>query len=131
MNANVFFSPTIEITKEFEIKVNSSISSQTGKRKAYMEDFLNQTDVIGRGWGFTANNTLTTSILNTVLNYKKDISKNLKVDALIGYEYFKSDRKGTSIFCKDFKNIPVNYTNILQYTSQSTLAIGSFADPSW
>jgi TonB-dependent starch-binding outer membrane protein SusC len=131
LNASIFFSPTIKITKDLEFKVSSSISTQTGKRNAFMKDFLNQTDIVGKGWAFSADNTLSTSLINTVLNYKKSLGSNIKIDALVGYEYFKSDRKGSSAFGKDFKDIPVNYTNILQYASQSSLAIGSFVDPSW
>ncbi len=131
LNVNVFFSPTLKITNDLEFKVTSSISTQTGKRNAYMKDFLNQTDIVGRGWAFSADNTLTTSLVNGILNYKKNVSKNLKVDALLGYEYFKSDRKGTSVFGKDFKDVPVSYTNVLQHATQTSLVISSFVDPSW
>ena len=96
-----------------------------------MQAFINQADILDRGWGFAADNQLTTNVTTATLNYRKDLSKLVHLNTVAGYEYFKSDRRGTSLFGKDFKGMPVDYANILQYASQSTLAISSFQDPAW
>ncbi len=131
LNASGYLAATYKLTSNLDVKVLGSSMRQTGQRKASMNAALNQNDVIDRGWGFAADNELTTQLFTGTINYKKAIAKDLKLDLLGGYEYFKSDRKGFSVFGKDFKGIPVNYANILQYASQSTLAAGSFEDPTW
>ncbi|MFC4262868.1 SusC/RagA family TonB-linked outer membrane protein [Ferruginibacter yonginensis] len=131
LNASGYVAATYKLSKELDVKIFASQMKQAGERKAYMQSFLNQTDVLGRGWGFVANNELVSQVLNGTLNYKKELTKKLRLDALVGYEYFKSDRSGSSIFGKDFSGIPLNSSNILQYASQSSLAVSSFVDPNW
>ncbi|MFZ1527691.1 MAG: SusC/RagA family TonB-linked outer membrane protein [Ferruginibacter sp.] len=131
LNGSGHLGGTLKITKELSFKVLGSAFRQTGQRRASMQAFLNQTAVVDRGWGFASDNELTSILANSTLNYKKELSNGLNIDALAGYEYFKSNRKGFGAFGQDFKDIPVNYANILQYASQSTLSINSFEDPTW
>lgn len=131
LNASAYLAGTIKLSSDLDVKVVGSSSSQFGKRAASMNSQLNQNDVLDRGWGFAADRQLTSQLFNAIVTYKKDLSKSVKLDLLGGYEYFKSTYSGGSVFGKDFKNIPVTYSNILQYASQSSLAISSFDDPTW
>jgi iron complex outermembrane receptor protein len=68
-------------------------------------------------------------VLTHTLNFTPDLTSDLSLNALVGYEYQKYSFKGASIFGQDFTSNLVEYTNILQNASQTSLRSSSFADP--
>ena len=57
----------------------------------------------GSGAAAIANQTLFTQIIDHTLNYNANITKNVTLDALVGYEYYKRDAKGGGLSASGFK----------------------------
>lgn len=122
-------SPYYKITKDLEYRFLYSINYSTGIRRTSIKSFINMTDVVDRGWANYSNNELTTQQITHTLNYNKQITQNLSLNAVVGYEYMKFENKGVNMNAKDFGSYPVDYTNYFQYTSQASRGVSSFADP--
>ena len=129
-NLSASLSPSYKFNEHFEIRATLGINNQTGLRRVMMDSTLQVAGVYQRGLGYYANNELNSLLYNNTLTYNQKIASKLNLNAVIGYEYQKFVYKGVNISGQDFTSTAVDYTNILQNASQSTLAAGSFADPS-
>lgn len=118
-----------KILDNLEYRFLYGINSQVGIRRAQLLGTTQIEGVQGRGIGFYGNNELNTQVFTHTLNYNSDLSDNLSLNALVGYEYQKFNFQGASITGQDFTSNLVSYTNILQNSSQSSIRTSSFADP--
>jgi iron complex outermembrane receptor protein len=65
------------------------------------------------------NSELITSQLTHTLNFNKVVAKYLNLNAVVGYEYFKYQNKGSGVsgfgIAGGFDNYRLNYTNYFKY----------------
>lgn len=122
-------SPYYKFTPNLEYRMLASVNYASGNRRNQIASFINLDGIIDRGFAYYANNELTTYQLTQTLNFNKQITSDLNLTALAGYEYMKFENKGINMNAKDFGNYSIPYTNYFQYSSQGTRGIGSFADP--
>lgn len=122
-------SPSYKITNELEYKLIYSVNRQVGTRRGQINRILNQQGVEGRGLAFIGNQEQTNTQITNTLNFNKQVSSNLNINALAGHEWLTYDSKGTFGVGQDFTNVGLNYSDYLQYSTQSSRGIGSFASP--
>jgi TonB-dependent starch-binding outer membrane protein SusC len=121
--------PWFKITDYLEYKLLFSINYSTGIRKAQIASFINLENIIDRGVAYVGTNELLTKQLTHTLNFNKKLNPDLNLNAVIGYEYLEFDYRGTDLLARDFGGYTIPYTNFLQYSTQNTRNLGSFADP--
>ncbi len=129
-------SPFYKITPWLEYRVLYSINYSTGIRRSSIQQKINLADIVGKGWASIGNSELTTSQLTHTLNFNKAVSKDLNLNAVIGYEYLKYQNKGNNVSGYGpsgggFGNYGLDYTNYLQYSDPSSRRISSYVDPSY
>jgi len=123
-------SPSYKITKDLEYKLIYSVNRSVGIRRVQINRILNEQGVEGRGLAGIGNNQQTNTQLTNTLNYNKQITSSINLNAVIGHEWLTFDDKGSNLIGRDFQNLGLNYYDIMQYTTQGDRNIGSFASPS-
>lgn len=121
--------PWFKILPYLEYKLLFSINYSTGIRKAQIASFINLENIVDRGVAYVGTNELITKQITQTLNFDKKLNENVRLGALLGYEYLKFDYRGNDVLARDFGSFGIPYTNYLQYSLQNTRGIGSFADP--
>lgn len=129
-------SASYKLLENLEYKVLYGINHSAGNRAANVEGFLvGYNGLSGQGNATLANAVLTSSVITHTLNYRTDISKKATIDALVGYEYYKSNYKGGGITASGFNTnldeanrTSVPYTNIFQNARQQN-PYGTGASP--
>jgi len=122
-------SPSYKITKNLEYRFLYSVNRQVGVRRGQVNRLLNAVGIEGRGVAFVGNNEQTNTQVTNTLNYNKKVNSNLNINAVVGHEWLIFDSKGNAQSGQDFTNTGLDYYNYLQYTSQSSRDISSFASP--
>lgn len=138
-NVDVFLgniSASYRIIKGLEYKFLYAINHGTGRRNTNMDgwiDGINQVSGIGVAGISTA--SLTSQTYTHTLTYNTNITSGITLEALAGYEYWKTNYSNTSLFGSQFntnldqKNrIPVLYTTFFQNAKTQTPLVTS-ADP--
>ena len=112
-------SAAYKITDHLEYKLLYGINHGRGNRIQNTEGWLpGIPGVSGQGTAGIANALLNSSIITHTLNYKNNINKSLSIDALVGYEYYKTDFSGSSITASGFNtNLDYNARLSIPYTS--------------
>lgn len=122
-------SPSYRITKDLEYRFLYSINRQVGVRRGMINSILNVQDLRGRGAAFVGSLEQTDQQITNTLNFNRQITSALNLNAVIGHEWLTFDKRGSSLGGRDFPNVGLNYYDILGYASQSSLFGGSFASP--
>jgi TonB-dependent starch-binding outer membrane protein SusC len=122
-------SPSYKITNELEYKLLYSINRSVGVRRTQVARYLNAEGIENRGAAAISNNEETNQSLTHTLSYNKQVTSGFNLNAVVGYEYLKYDSKGNGSFGLDFADVGLAYYNYLQYSTQSSRGIGSFASP--
>ncbi len=128
-------SASYKIAKNLEYKFLYGVNHSSGIRKASLDGWIKGVAAVsGAGVAGKADADLTSMDFTHTLSYKTPITKDLSLDAVAGYEYFKSDFSGGSNFYKGFAiNLTENartgilYTDILQ--NANTVTSSSFSNP--
>ena len=81
------------------------------------------------GFAFVSNQEQTNQQITNTLNFNKPLTSNINLNAVIGHEWLTFDSRGNSMSGQDFTNVGLNYYDVLQYTTQNSRGIGSFASP--
>lgn len=123
------FSPSYKITNDLEYKFLFSINRQVGVRRGEVNRLLNVAGIEGRGSAFINNQEQTNTQITNTLNFNKQLSKDLSLNAVAGHEWLTFDTKGNGIRALDFANVGLHYYDIMQYSTQSSRDIFSFANP--
>jgi TonB-dependent starch-binding outer membrane protein SusC len=71
----------------------------------------------------------TNSQITNTLNYNKQISSSFNLNAVVGHEWLTYDTRGAFMTARDFINVGLNYYDFLQYSTQASRDVGSFASP--
>lgn len=121
--------PWWKITNELEYRMILSTNYSTGIRRSQWANWINLQNIEGRGWAQYGNNELSTQQMTHLLNYNKDLSKDLSMSATAGFEYMKFNNKGMSFSGRDFPSNYIDYTDYLQASTVNSRSVGSFSDP--
>lgn len=108
-----------KLIKGLDYKFLYAINHGTGNRKVNIEGFLQGfPSLSGQGYAVLANATLTSQTFTHTLNYNVDLAKGLSLNALAGFEYWKTSYENGSIAASGF-NTNLDQTNRLTipYTS--------------
>lgn len=127
-------SPYYKLTKDLEYRMLYSINYGVGIRGTTIQPFINFNDVNGRGRVRLAQNQLSTQQLTHTLNFNKQVTAALNLNAVAGFEYLKFTNKGYDLggFGQTgvgMGNYGLDYEDYIQYTNPTNRSMGSFADP--
>jgi TonB-linked SusC/RagA family outer membrane protein len=122
-------SPYYKITKDLEYRFLYSVNRQTGVRRGQVNRNLNAQGIEGRGAAFTGNREQTNQQLTNTLNFNRQLTSAFNLNAVVGHEWLIFDTRGAFSAGQDFTNVGLNYYDYLDYTTQNSRAIGSFASP--
>ena len=130
-------SASYKILPNLSYKYLFGINYENGSRKLNEEGWLpGYPGLSGLGNAAIANNVLRSYTIDHTLNYTGNITSKLSVDALAGYEYFKTDFSGGSITASGFitnldyaTRVKIPYTNLMN-SAQTQNPYSSFANPS-
>lgn len=127
-------SPYYKITKDLEYRMLYSVNYGVGTRGTTIQPFINFNDVNGKGRVRLAQNQLSTQQITHTLNFNKQITAALNVNAVAGFEYLKYTNKGYDLggFGQTgvgMGSYGLDYEDYIQYTNPTNRSMGSFADP--
>ena len=129
-------SPYYKITKELEYRMLYSINYSTGIRGTTLQPFINIPNVFERGRVRLAQSQLSTEQLTHTLNYNKQVTTDLSVNALAGFEYIKFKNKGfdvggfgQALSPGGFGSYGFDYEDYIQFSDPTNREIGSYNDP--
>ena len=136
-------SPYFKIIDGLEYRMLYSINYSSGIRRNSIDGFINlppfgaTTQVpTGLGYAAYANNELIQQQITHTLNFNKNVSENVYLNAVVGYEYLKYGNKGASLNAQGpanggFGAFGLDYSNYLQYSNSGSRTISSFVDPTY
>ena len=133
-NVNVAY----KFTDWLEYRMLYGMNYSNGNRKAELQGWIQATggNAPGNGEAGVGNNVLSSQIITHTLNFNKDISKDLSVNALAGYEYWKTNYSGSNSYVYGFNYnlsqsnlVDVHYYDNMGGGKQSNLNFGSFKEP--
>jgi len=124
-----------KILDNLEYKFLYAINNSVGNRYVNQYGFIQgYNSISGKGFGGILNSQLTSETFTHTVNYKTNLSKKIKLDAVAGYEYWKSNFKANAMSATGFNtnldqfNITLPYTSMLQNGSSQALPF-SYVDP--
>ncbi|MEP6583010.1 MAG: SusC/RagA family TonB-linked outer membrane protein [Ginsengibacter sp.] len=120
-------SPSYKLTNDLEYKLIYSINRQTGVLREQINRLLNNQGVENRGAATIGNAELTNTQVTNTLNFVKQVTSNLNVNATLGHEYLKYDNRFNFQSAQDFPNVGLNYYDFIGYSTQNSRGIGSGA----
>ncbi len=129
-------SAAYKITDNLEYKLLYGINSGSGSRYQNLEGWITGVSgVSGAGAAQIANARLNSQTITHTLNYHTPLTSSLSLDALAGYEYFKTQYKGNGVFATGFNTnlnqstrIPIPYTDMMS-DAQTQSPFYSYANP--
>lgn len=122
-------SPSYKITNDLEYKFLYSVNRQVGVRRGQTNRVLNQQGTEGRGAAFLRNQEQTNSQITNTLNFNKQVTSDFNINAVIGHEWLTFDSRGNFQSAQDFTNVGLSYYDYMQYSTQNSRSIGSYASP--
>ena len=109
-------SATVNIIKGLDYKFLFAVNHGTGTRNTAIDGWVNGIQgVSGSGFGAVSTATLTSQTFTHTLNYHADLTGELRFDAIVGYEYWKTDYSNQTISGSGFN------TNLDQASRTSKL----------
>ncbi len=138
-NTNTYLgniSASYKILKNLQYKFLYAVNHSTGTRNTNIDGWLpGISPITGAGFGVVSNAILTSQDFQHTLSYNGNISSNIKLDAVAGYEYWKTNYQNSNFsalgfnFNLDQNNlVPINYTEVLQNGKTQNLP-GIFVEP--
>lgn len=126
--ANV--SPYINITKNLQYRYRLGINYGVGNTRGNVWGDVNVQNIKGEGFAAIANNTLFSALHSHTLSWNTDISDNISMTLLGGYEYQKFDFSGSALAGRGFSVISgFDNTQALQNGKLANRLMVSYADP--
>jgi iron complex outermembrane receptor protein len=138
-DVNVFLaniSATAKLTKKIDYKFLYAINHGAGKRNTNFDGWVDGIQgVSGSGFAAISDATLTSQTFTHTLNYGTDFSHALHFDAIVGYEYWKTDFSNSTVSATQFNTnldqgtrIKVPYTSFFQNASKQ-FPVTTYVDP--
>lgn len=129
-------SPYYKFTKELEYRFLYSINYGTGTRGTTIAPFINFNDTYGKGRVRLAQAELITQQITHTLSFNKQITSDLNLQAVAGFEYLKFINKGFELggfgqsgATGGFGNFGLDYEDYIQYTNPTNRTFSSYKDP--
>ncbi|MFQ5445677.1 MAG: SusC/RagA family TonB-linked outer membrane protein [Saprospiraceae bacterium] len=122
-------SPSYKITDNLTYRFDYSITHGVGERRTRIASWINMQDVEGRGLASINERNMTNQILTHTLNYNQNLSSDLSLQAVVGYEYQKRTEKNFGLSARDFLVQDFDYTNIFQNSSPDSRDVFSGSPP--
>jgi iron complex outermembrane receptor protein len=133
-------SPYYKITDDLEYRMQFSVNYSSGVRRTSVDGRINLNTFginanppNGFGWANIGQSELTTQQITHTLSYNKEINKDLRLNAVVGYEYMKFNNKGAYMNglgpADGFGNYGLDLTNYIQFSNAAGRNITSYADP--
>lgn len=122
--------PSYQITDELAYKLLYSYTRQTGRRTGrYIAGMINP-DQVNNGGAFIGNDFETNHQLTHTLSFNKDISTDLNLNAVAGYEYLSFDSRWNSLSGTGFSPLGnLDYYDYLDYSIASNRSVDSYRNP--
>ena len=117
-------SAAYKILPSLEYKFLYGINHQAGHRELNIAGWLQGfPGVSGQGNAAILDSRLTSQIFTHTLNYRTDLTKNLSLDAIAGYEYYKVETSGGGVSASGYNTnldypTPVSYTHLTLPTNR-------------
>lgn len=126
-------SASFKLMKNLEYKFLYSINQSNGSRNANIDGFIQGIPpVTGNGVGYILNAALTSQVIDNTLQYNTTFGQDLKFDALLGFEYWKTNysanglgKQGFNFNQNELTLINAQYTDIIQ--NGATYALNPFS----
>ncbi len=122
-------SPSYKITDELQYKFLYSVNRQLGTRRGQVNRLLNAQNIENRGIAFVNNREQTDQQVTNTLNYNKQVTSSVNVNALVGHEWLLFDNRSSNLGGQDFTNIGLNYFDYLQFSTQNSRFLSTSASP--
>ena len=111
-------SASYKFNDHFDYKLLFGLNSGTGNRLMNVEGWLQGQTIAGLGFAQIGNAKLNSQTITHTLNYHGNITKDLSIEALGGYEYFKTNFNGSGVSATGFNtNLSQNNRISTPYTS--------------
>lgn len=125
-----YIAPTYKFSNELEYKFLYGINQSDGRRTAMigrqLTNFPNYKD---RGWASASESRLRTQQFTHTLSYNKQMTSEINLNAVAGYEYLKFDYSSSGQSAQDFTDIGIPYYNMFGYATQSSRSISHYESP--
>lgn len=127
-----------KFTPWLEYRLLYGLNYGLGGRKAQVEGWINGTggNAPGKGEAGVFDNTLLSRTVTHTLNLNRDLSDNLRLNAVAGYEYWKTEFRGSGQYVYEFNynlteagRVPVRYYDNMAAGRQANLASTAFKEP--
>ena len=138
-DVNVFLgniSAGVKLTGNLDYKFLYAINHGTGKRLTNFSGWVDAIQgVSGTGFAAISDASLTSQTFTHTLNFRTSLSHDLRFDAVVGYEYWKTNYANSTIGASQFNTnldqstrIPILYTSMFQNAS-TRLPLTTSVDP--
>ena len=129
-------SASLNITRGLSYKFLYALNHGTGKRNTNLDGWIDGIQgVTGTGVAAISDASLTSQTFTHTLTYNTSITSDLKLEALAGYEYWKTDYANSSLFGSQFNTnldqrsrIPILYTSFFQNADFQSQKV-TYVDP--
>jgi iron complex outermembrane receptor protein len=123
-------SPYFNIVNGLQFRTLISLNKGFGNRRTMLSARTNIQGLEGIGAAGISNNELTTVQFTNTLNFNRQVTSAVYLNAVAGYEYYSTNARNFGVFGRRFpSDISLNYTNLIQYSEQSSRGIGSYESP--
>ncbi len=122
-------SPSYKLTDDLTYRLSYSITHGAGDRRTQFASWINIQDIENRGLAGISEKKTSNQILTHTLNYVKDISAKVNLNAVLGFEYQKLQERGSGFWARDFIVGDFDYTSILQNSSQGSRNVYGYNNP--
>ncbi len=121
-------SPSYKILKNLEYRMLYAVNYSTAERRSSIRNWLNFTGNLGSAQ--IGNNRSVNQTLTHTLSYTPQLTKNILMNAVVGYEYLRYDFKGSGMQANRFFDYPqLDYTNYMQNSPAADRNVFSYAPP--
>ncbi|MEN9570842.1 MAG: hypothetical protein RL172_2073 [Bacteroidota bacterium] len=122
-------SASYKLLKNLDYKFLFAINTGTGERNTNIDGWLGgYNGISGLGVGSKSYAKLTSQTFTHTLNYRGNISSGISIDALAGFEYWKSDFSGSTFSASGF-NTNLDESNLIPIKYSDMLANGNIQSP--
>jgi iron complex outermembrane receptor protein len=129
-------SASFKLLDNLEYKFLYAINHGAGQRLTNIEGFLvGFQGLSGQGYAVVSDAAITSQTFTHTLNYRTSLNKDLTMEALAGYEYWKTDYSNSNVAATGFNTnldqatrISIPYTSIFQ-NAKTQFPLVAFVDP--
>jgi iron complex outermembrane receptor protein len=121
--------PYYKFNDHFEYRFLYGVIQEEGITRGQIAKWLNQQNIENRGIAGYFTRILTAQQVTHTLTYNGDVTPNINLNAVAGYEYRKTDIRGNGMSGQDFDENGIPYYYQMQAATVNSRSIYSYADP--